>query len=728
MHQSKRSDKLHFGSPKFIISTHISQHQGNAPAYFSPPPIFQAPPPIREAVLIPQPTESQLRTSQILTFISSQLPDPKNFHHQPYSDRITLYCHSSPISSCETSSKHNCIPQVIHNSCLVRHLLPPPINLPPTPHNLTSTSNFCSTTQQVTPFPKTYQEEIVGTSHLKSTEVQNSERQCQQKRFSIPAEDLISNHRLGKTNRRQSNSETSVGARKDFSPKHANSCHQLLQGFLGQKGLPTTHLGCLSKNQRVLAQSSVKARQHSPKPTRKRSRGLRRTKSIPVADDLNRATDDNSEAFCVCPLQCVNSQERSSISHPFCAAENPKQESLKPHTEIFNNQFWKFPEESESSVAERQRQLSYFPTAAPNENFSCILEGCSASSHLSCCQQKSCREDLNTSVFGYHHSSSDKALPNVPLQTEHVKKSSISSSQGVGHYYNADRKTSSLTSIPSYSGFKIQEVLSSDKIALAELVDSAPNIFPASSLQQQLLSRFEEVNDPKKFLKIAPYSESRSARAAHHKEVVNLFAKNTANGALDSLDYSPNDADSHAFVDPQITKQENFPFKPPFSDSLHLSFSERTSKFSLNALSSNISNLGNDADTKAFLISSEDINSTNGFPSMVDPSALSAIHKGYQNKGPSTTSTTITRTASKAAPRTLSLQNPTLSASKMLCERPPELISPPNVFITEIKKNGHVGKGGSPANANNTQQCMKVRLVEVSFVSCLATYGIACSQ
>ena len=50
---------------------------------------------------------------------------------------------------------------------------------------------------------------------------------------------------------------------------------------------------------------------------------------------------------------------------------------------------------------------------------------------------------------------------------------------------------------------------------------------------------------------------------------------------------------------------------------------------------------------------------------------------------------------------------------KMLCERPPELISPPNVIITEIKGAAAMGKGGHVSNINASHQCMKVRLVEV---------------
>lgn len=52
----------------------------------------------------------------------------------------------------------------------------------------------------------------------------------------------------------------------------------------------------------------------------------------------------------------------------------------------------------------------------------------------------------------------------------------------------------------------------------------------------------------------------------------------------------------------------------------------------------------------------------------------------------------------------------------MLCERPPELISPPNVIITEIKGATVMGKGGHVTNINATHQCMKVRLVEVRFL------------
>ena len=48
---------------------------------------------------IPITEHEDLKVSQILNLISSQLPDPKNFHHRPFNERITVYCHLKPLPS-----------------------------------------------------------------------------------------------------------------------------------------------------------------------------------------------------------------------------------------------------------------------------------------------------------------------------------------------------------------------------------------------------------------------------------------------------------------------------------------------------------------------------------------------------------------------------------------------------------------------------------------------------
>lgn len=57
----------------------------------------------------------KLITSQVINYISSQVPDPKNFHHQRINDRTLLNCHSTPICFDTPYSAHNCC--ATRNSC-----------------------------------------------------------------------------------------------------------------------------------------------------------------------------------------------------------------------------------------------------------------------------------------------------------------------------------------------------------------------------------------------------------------------------------------------------------------------------------------------------------------------------------------------------------------------------------------------------------------------------------